>query len=298
MTRRRNLHLEPLEWRSLLSGLSYSLTTDQSHYRPGQPIVMTFEETNASDQAISAQDGPSIDGFTVTHDGNVVWRSNAGINPLFIKAETLQPGQSLSLTATWDGIPTGGNAPVSGQFVISNQLNPQAAMASVTISASASPPPPSGPTAAGPAPISSPSRVNRPTASPAAPDPPTSTSVGMPVADPSTLALSVATNHPTYRAGHPVRMTVTLKNIGKKATSLTPGSSDVGFTVLEGDTPVWHSATTIAGSRKLRPAHALKLRASWSGSPGQAGVTIAPGTYTIEAVAGGLSGSATIRVIA
>ena len=125
MTRRTRLNLEPLEGRSLLSAIAYSLTTNQSTYQPGQPIEMTFQETNESSQTISVEDGPSIDGFTVTQDGTTVWRPMRAPNPMFILVETLPPGQSLTLTATWDGIPTGGTSPVSGQFVIFNQLNPE-----------------------------------------------------------------------------------------------------------------------------------------------------------------------------
>ena len=56
---------------------------------------MTFRETNTSSQPVTVQDGPSIDGFTVSRDGAVVWRSNAGINPLYIRLVTLQDGSML-----------------------------------------------------------------------------------------------------------------------------------------------------------------------------------------------------------
>ncbi len=134
MTRRTRLNLESLEGRSLLSAIAYSLTTNQATYQSGQPIEMTFQETNESSRTISVDEGPSIDGFTVTQDGTTVWRSNAGANPMFVLLKTLPPGQSLTLTTTWDGIPTGGSSPASGQFVITNQLNPEAARATVTIS--------------------------------------------------------------------------------------------------------------------------------------------------------------------
>ena len=162
MTRRTRLNLEPLEGRSLLSAMAYNLTTNQSTYQPGQPIEMTFQETNESGRTISVEEGPSIDGFTVTQDGTAVWHSNAGMNPMFILVKTLQPGQSLTLTATWDGIPTGGTSPVAGQFVITNQLNPTAASATVTISGPSSTSPPStgqSPTTPTPAPGAPSSRI-------------------------------------------------------------------------------------------------------------------------------------------
>jgi Intracellular proteinase inhibitor len=272
MIRRTRLDLEPLEGRSLLSGLAYSLTTNQASYQPGQPVEMTFRETNVSSQPVTVQDGPSIDGFTVSRDGAVVWRSNAGINPLFIRLETLQPGQSLTLAATWDGIPTGGSAPISGTFVISNQLGPQAAT-TVTIS---------GSTAPSPAPKGQ---------APPTPDPP---GVNPPAT--SSLALSVKTDHPTYRSGHPVRIMMTLHNVGHSPVELAPNSDADGFTVLRGSTEIWHWARPV--TRRLKPGHSLKLTAVWDGRPGQADMTLAPGMYTIEAVEGGESGSTTVRIIA
>ena len=53
MRRRRCWSLEDLEVRSLLSGITYSLTTDQSSYQIGQPITMTFTETNTGDQPVT-----------------------------------------------------------------------------------------------------------------------------------------------------------------------------------------------------------------------------------------------------
>ncbi len=271
----------------MLSGLSYSLTTNQAVYQPGQSVEMTFQETNISSQPVTVEDGPSIDGFTVAEGGTVVWRSNAGINPMFIMLETLQPGQSLTRTATWDGIPMGGSAPVSGTFVISDQLDPHAATATVTISGSTSPStPPSGQSGQSP-PSSTPPGVNPPVTDP----PPGSTP---PVAGSSPVALSVKTNHPTYRSGDRVRMTVTLHNVGRSPVDLAPNSNADGFTVLQGSTEIWRSARPV--SRRLEPGHSMKLTAVWNGTSGQADATIAPGVYTIEAVEGDESGSTTVRI--
>jgi hypothetical protein len=96
MARRTRLNLEPLEGRSLLSAIAYSLTTDQSTYQPGQPIEMTFQETNESGRTISVEDGPSIDGFTAAQDGTTVWRSNAGANPMFILLGELPENKVVS----------------------------------------------------------------------------------------------------------------------------------------------------------------------------------------------------------
>jgi hypothetical protein len=271
MIRRTRPSLEPLEGRSLLSGLAYSLTTNQAIYQLGQPVEMTFQETNVSSQPVSVEDGPSIDGFTISRDGAVVWQSNSGINPLYIALETLQPGQSLTLTATWNGIPIGGSAPASGTFVISNQLAPTAATATVAISSSTSPSP----------------------APPVTDPPPTS---APPVAGSSPIALSVATNHPTYHRDHPVRITLRLHNVGRSPIELTPDSNLDGFTVLQGSTEIWHSARPVV--RRIKPGHSIKLTADWNGRPGQPDATIAPGTYTIEAVEGGEAVSTTVQITA
>jgi len=263
MIRRTRLNVEPLEGRALLSGLAYSLTTDQSVYQPGQPVEMTFRATNVSAQPVTVQDGPSIDGFTVSRDGAVIWRSNAGINPLFIRLETLQPGQSLTLTATWDGVPNGGSAPVPGQFLVANQLQSQADTATITIADPGSP-----------------------SKGQASPTPPAA----------SSIALSVATDHPAYRLGHPVRITMVLHNTGDRPVDITPGSTADGFTVLQGTTPIWHRARPV--SRRIEPGRSIKLTAVWDGRPGRTVAAVAPGSYTVEAVAGGASAATAIRITA
>ena len=72
--------VERLEVRELLSSLSYSLTTDKSTYQVGQSVVLTFTETNTSDQPVNVTDGPATDGFTVSEGGTTIWQSNSGIN--------------------------------------------------------------------------------------------------------------------------------------------------------------------------------------------------------------------------
>ena len=80
---------------------------------------MTFTETNTSDSTVRVPIGPSIDGFTITHDGATVWKSNSGIEPDFIVLENLAPGASITLTATW----TASN--LTGTFAVHNQLDPE-----------------------------------------------------------------------------------------------------------------------------------------------------------------------------
>ena len=58
MRRSRSWIAEPLEGRELLSGVIYSLTTDQPNYQVGQPIEMTFTETNTGDQPVTVAVSP------------------------------------------------------------------------------------------------------------------------------------------------------------------------------------------------------------------------------------------------
>ena len=134
MARKIALRVERLEVRALLSNLAYSLTTDKSAYAVGQPVQLTFTETNISKQNVTVDDGPSIDGFNVTLDGHTIWKSNSGINPLYIQANTLKPGQSLTETATWNGESTADpSIAATGSFVVTNQLAPTSASASFQI---------------------------------------------------------------------------------------------------------------------------------------------------------------------
>jgi hypothetical protein len=95
------LSVEDLECRALLSGITYSLVTDQPVYQVGQPIHITFTETNTGDQPVTVSVSPTD--FTVSRNGGTVWQSdpeNGGQPPTSV---TLQPQQSVSQTATWDG---------------------------------------------------------------------------------------------------------------------------------------------------------------------------------------------------
>ena len=130
-------HVETMEPRALLSSdLSVSLTTDKAVYQPGQPIELTFTETNNSDHEISLSYGPSVDGFVVSEEGQPVWQSNAGANPMFIVLDKLEPGQSLTLHSTWNGVPNQqGSSPIlaGGTFTVTNELDPDGPSASFQI---------------------------------------------------------------------------------------------------------------------------------------------------------------------
>ena len=142
MRRSRSLVLESLEGKVLLSaiaapiapvsppivapvsqGLVVKLTTDHQVYRRGQPVVITLTETNTSQHEITVASGPSLGGFFVTRNGRRVWASNAGIQPMFILVKTLEPGQSITQSATWNGQSNIGPAgTAAGHLVIGSQV--------------------------------------------------------------------------------------------------------------------------------------------------------------------------------
>ena len=135
MARKIALRVERLEVRELLSSLSYSVTTDKSTYQVGQPVQLTFTETNTSTKPVTVTNGPGTDGFTVTegrhHDLAVKLGDQCDVRP---EQDTLQPGQSLTETATWDGEATASpTVAATGSFTVTNQLAPQAASASFQV---------------------------------------------------------------------------------------------------------------------------------------------------------------------
>jgi hypothetical protein len=142
MRRSRGLVLETLEGKVLLAaiatpiapvsppiiapvsqGLVVKLSTDHQVYRRGQPVVTTLTETNTSQHDITVESGPSLGGFFVTHNGRRVWASNAGVQPMFILVRTLEPGQSITQSATWNGQSNIGPAwTATGHLVVGSQV--------------------------------------------------------------------------------------------------------------------------------------------------------------------------------
>jgi hypothetical protein len=189
-------------------GFSETLKTNQAIYKAGQPIQMTFTVTNVSRTARQFDAGPSIDGFDVMQNGKTVWMSNAGINPMYISPVTLQPGQSWTLSATWNGIPSGSTARATGTFVVTNQLDPKRL---ATFQIVASPAQPASPTQP-----ASPSPPDPQPASPYPPNPP-STSVSPPTFSPVTV--TPTTDRPGHDHGRSSETTV--KDLIAKARGLS-----------------------------------------------------------------------------
>lgn len=113
------------------SVLSTSLTTDQSVYQLGQPIQLTFTETNVGTIPVQVWEGPSS--FNVTQNGTEIW--NSLVPDLYpyvwglgsYSWATLQPGQSYTQTATWNGVPDQlRSGDLSGTFTVSNEEDPHA----------------------------------------------------------------------------------------------------------------------------------------------------------------------------
>jgi hypothetical protein len=131
---RRRLRIEVLETRALLSGVSYTLTTDQSTYQVGQPIQITLTGTNNTDQAIETISGPDADDFFVSENGVPIWNSEP-VSLNLATLTTLQPGQSFTETATWDGVPNLEQAPIlaGGSFTVTNPAVTGSLSASFTI---------------------------------------------------------------------------------------------------------------------------------------------------------------------
>jgi hypothetical protein len=100
--------------------MAVSLTTNQTNYMPGQVVHMTLTETNNTGKPVFVNYGPSIGGFYITAGSRTIWRSNSGVNPLFIVHRMLLPGQSITLTANWTA------TAAVGTYQVHNQMAPEA----------------------------------------------------------------------------------------------------------------------------------------------------------------------------
>ena len=105
MGRKFGVSVFDLERRTLLSSIAFSLTTDHSVYQPGQSIQIAFTEKNTGTQPVTVSLSPTD--FNVSEQSldwnGPVWESNPENDGKPPTSVTLQPGQSVSQTATWDG---------------------------------------------------------------------------------------------------------------------------------------------------------------------------------------------------
>jgi hypothetical protein len=81
--------------------VTIALTTNHSAYRHGHPVHIKLTVTNDGTSPVSLSPDSIARGLTVSHGSSVVWRpKHAGHN---LSVQALQPGQSVVLTAVWNG---------------------------------------------------------------------------------------------------------------------------------------------------------------------------------------------------
>jgi Intracellular proteinase inhibitor len=129
------------------SAMTVSLSTNQTTYNPGQVVQITLTMTNTSNHNETVLFGPSMDGFFITQNDKVIWRSNEGVEPEYIAKRILKPGQSITLTARWTVPPS-----VTGNFVVHDQMFPSGPVATFHVTIAPISPPPNSPTPISPRP--------------------------------------------------------------------------------------------------------------------------------------------------
>ncbi len=99
MARKFEVRVEDLERRTLLSGIAIPVSPGTLVYQAGQPIQITFSETNTGTQPVTVSVSPTD--FTVSEQGplgfGADWESNPENDGQPPTSVTLQPGQSVSL---------------------------------------------------------------------------------------------------------------------------------------------------------------------------------------------------------
>ena len=101
-----------------------TLSTDKTIYKVGQPIHITLTETNTTNAAVVSATQPGLATFTASQNYKDVWKSPGSRRaaPSF----TLQPGQTHSITVTWNGQANVGShsksTPLTGTFELDNTL--------------------------------------------------------------------------------------------------------------------------------------------------------------------------------
>jgi hypothetical protein len=245
--------------------LATSITTDQSTYAPGEPVKMTFTATNNGAQPIAVLTGPAS--FQISENGTAIWNATSNLSYSETSWTTLAPGQSYSQTASWNGLPnTGTLSSLPGVFTVSNFLDQANDTTSFQIVGTVSVPP-------------------------FIPAPPPST---------SPVTAKLVTNQPAYKPGQSVELSMVLTNVSTAKVRLARDAQTSGITVMDGSTVVFHSSRIRAAlaAQIIKPHHSIKLALAWSGRPNQSGITrLAAGTYTVQVVEGGYSGTATVRLV-
>ncbi len=250
MFRRTLLVVESLEGRIVLTSvMGLTITTDRVEYAPGQPVVITLTQTNLSDHDVTVSHGPSTDGFLVSKDGTELWRSNAGMNPMYQVVETLAPHQSLTRTAVWTGDSSSPAPPIGSLQVASQvQVDGQSA-APVTIE------------------VGGGTRLS-------------------PKTSRAKLTLAVQLDHHAAKVGQPILLTLTETNIGTTAATINDGAGIVAAALRDGKGhPVWqyHDLRLLPTFKgNLPPGASRQVSIQWDGKANLPGAKIKAGWYTFH----------------
>jgi Intracellular proteinase inhibitor len=101
-----------------------TLTTDKTVYKVGQPIHIMLTVTNTTNMDVVLPNLTQQSGFTVSRDFKNIWKSKRarpGATPI-----TLQPGQTHTVTFTWNGRPNVGSfsrsTRITGTVQVDNTL--------------------------------------------------------------------------------------------------------------------------------------------------------------------------------
>jgi hypothetical protein len=291
-----------------LTHLSTSLTTDKSSYDHGEPVVMTFTETNNGNQPVTVLEGPTV--FDVTWNGEDFFAYSdyqflhTGSPPTW---QTLLPGQSYSQTYTWQSAGQS-TTTESGTFVLSNLLD--ATGTTATIQVSPFWPPPAAPVAP-PTPTPPPTYISPPPAKPVSPPPvvsapnpapsqPVVPAPASPTPAPTPTSDLVSTSRSVYKLGQAVHISVTMNNVASDTTSSKLRASVGRVTIWDGSTAVWRSKLSnhMQKRRGTGSGKAITLTSLWNGRPNQPDVErIKPGSYTVMFDEAGHETSTTIRIV-
>jgi hypothetical protein len=258
------------ERRRVQSELAISLTTKQATYTAGQNVQMTLTATNHTKHNATVADGPSNTVFSISQNGQVVWRSSSASQA--IERIVLRPGHSFTVTANW-------TANGAGNFVVSNELAPKGPVATFSVAASqaATVAPAVAPVATPVAPVDPPIA---PVGPPVAPVDPPVAPVNPPV-EPvggSALAISLTTYQSSYTVGQNVQMTLTETNDTNHDVTVGVGPSLDGFFISQNGQTVWRSNSgaipMYIERRVLDPGQSVTLTADWTAS--------ATGTFVVS----------------
>jgi hypothetical protein len=270
-----------------------SISTDRSVYEVGQPVTMTFTETNEGTAPIPIIAGPPS--FSITQGGRPYWQSLPSSSPeVWV---TLQPGQSLTQTETWNPQAWESSVGATGTFAVTDWLDPDGSLSTFQIVAPSGANPPTG--------VPNTSGGNSSTQGPGATGlmaigivaPETGSSSQVPATP--LVSSTASTNRSTYRPGQDVRIIMSINGGSTNQTALPTARRRELITIVRGSTVVW-KATRRVPSVALKRAEAgvtAKVSKLWDGRPNQADIrSLKAGEYTIDVTYGDYGGSTTIRI--